>query len=228
MAKCRRAEGQEGAVRSTFGALIRRGQNRGSSRERNQGQCYRDPVLAWPDQCPCHRRDAYPGRRRGQKGRGAMDASKLLKPASRVASCIASDATTLDEIVSHVGRTRRWRGASTIFVSEAHGRGNHLHFERAEGEIRAHHGCSIAKRRSSRRQCLSNATSRPAYPRQWPSTRDGGMHRGLRMQIDSKPEALDELRPGQIQIRSKGGSKRNPTIHPRIALDKLEKRYSPI
>jgi hypothetical protein len=68
---------------------------------------------------------------------GSMDASNMLKPPWRAASCAASAPPPSTSIASASRRTRRWSGASSrCFVGQPTRRGHHRHPPRAQGALR--------------------------------------------------------------------------------------------
>ena len=162
------------------------------------------------------------------KADGAMDASNLLKPALARGELHCVGATTLDEYRKHVEKDAALaRRFQPIFVVRADGRGHHLDPARAQGEIRAASRRAHRRRGARRRRrALQPLHHRPLPARQGDRPRRrGGV--ALRMQIDSKPEALDELdrRIIQLKIEREALKKENDSAS-KDRLAKLEKELA--
>ena len=153
-----------------------------------------------------------------------MDASKPAQAGiGRVANCIASGATTLDEYRKNVGKRRSpgAPGSSRCFVSEPTVEDTVVDPAWAEGEIRsppwrAHH-------RQRAWWPAANLSNRYISDRFLPDKAIDLMDEAasrLRMQVDSKPEELDELdrKIIQLKIRARGAEKRKRTRPPGTGL----------
>jgi ATP-dependent Clp protease ATP-binding subunit ClpB len=182
-----------------MGALIAGAKYRGEFEERLKGVL--DEVTAGRGRHhPVHRRDAHPGRRR--QGEGAMDASNLLKPALARGELHCIGATTLDEYRKHVEKDAGAGAALPAGVRRrADGRGHDLDPARPQGEIRA------APRRAHHRQRIVAAatlSNRYITDRFLPDKAIDLMDEArapLRMEVDSKPEELDELDRRIMQLK---------------------------
>ncbi len=102
------------------------------------------------------------------KAEGAMDASNLLKPALARGELHCVGATTLDEYRKHVEKDAALaRQVPAGLCAGAHGRGYHLDFARAEGEIRKASQCAHLRCRARRRRhALEPLHHRPLPARQ--------------------------------------------------------------
>jgi ATP-dependent Clp protease ATP-binding subunit ClpB len=131
-----------------------------------------------------------------------MDASNLLKPALARGELHCVGATTLDEYRKHVEKDAALaRRFQPVFVGRADGRGHHLDPARPQGEVRA------APRRAHHRSgargaaTLSNRYITDRFlPDKAIDLMDEAASR-MRMEVDSKPEELDELDRRIIQLK---------------------------
>jgi ATP-dependent Clp protease ATP-binding subunit ClpB len=148
---------------------------------------------------PLHRRDAH--RRRRRAAEGAMDAGNLLKPALARGELRCIGATTLDEYRQHVEKDKALeRRFQPVFVGEPS----------VEDTSRSSAGSRSATTRTT--ACGSGCGARrggdaepPLHRRPVPAgqgdrpDRRGG-ERSLRIEIDSLPAELDELRRRIMQL----------------------------
>ncbi len=137
------------------------------------------------------------------KADGAMDASNLLKPALARGELHCVGATTLEEYRKHVEKDAAPGAAFPAgFRLRADGRRYDFDFARPQGKIRitswrAHH-----RRRDRRGRRLSHRYIVDRFlPDKAIDLIDEASAR-LRMQIDSKPEELDEFDRRIIQLKS--------------------------
>ena len=163
------------------------------------------------------------------KADGAMDASNMLKPALARGELHCVGATTLDEYRKHIEKDAALaRRFQPVFVAEPDGRGHDLDPARPEGEVRA------APRRAHRRRARSwpPRRSRNRYitdrflPDKAIDLMDEAASR-MRMQVDSKPEELDELDRRIIQLKiEREALKKESDQASRDRLERLEKELS--
>jgi ATP-dependent Clp protease ATP-binding subunit ClpB len=135
------------------------------------------------------------------KADGAMDASNLLKPALARGELHCVGATTLMSTASMSRRTRPWPAASSRCSCPSRRWKTRLDPARAEGKVRA------APRRAHHRLGAGGGGDavEPLHHRPLPAGQghrpDGRGGSRLRMQVDSKPEELDELDRRIIQLK---------------------------
>ncbi|HVQ11120.1 MAG TPA: Clp protease N-terminal domain-containing protein, partial [Methyloceanibacter sp.] len=128
------------------------------------------------------------------KADGAMDASNLLKPALARGELHCVGATTLDEYRKHVEKDAALaRRFQSIFVSEPTVEDTVSILRGLKEKYELHHGVRIADAALVSAAVLSNRYITDRFlPDKAIDLVDEAASR-LRMQIDSKPEALDEL-----------------------------------
>ena len=136
------------------------------------------------------------------KGDGAMDASNLLKPALARGELHCVGATTLDEYRKHVEKDAALaRRFQPIFVSEPTVEDTISILRGLKEKYELHHGVRIADAALVSAAVLSNRYITDRFlPDKAIDLVDEAASR-LRMQIDSKPEALDELDRRIIQLK---------------------------
>jgi ATP-dependent Clp protease ATP-binding subunit ClpB len=136
------------------------------------------------------------------KADGAMDASNLLKPALARGELHCVGATTLDEYRKHVEKDAALaRRFQPVFVGRADGRGHGLDPARAEGEIRAAPQGAHLRFGAGLGATLSNRYITDRFlPDKAIDLVDEAASR-LRMQVDSKPEELDEVDRRIMQLK---------------------------
>jgi ATP-dependent Clp protease ATP-binding subunit ClpB len=136
------------------------------------------------------------------KADGAMDASNLLKPALARGELHCVGATTLDEFRKHVEKdpalARRFQ---PVFVSEPTVEDTISILRGLKEKYELHHGVRIADGALVAASTLSNRYITDRFlPDKAIDLVDEASAR-LRMQVDSKPEALDELDRRIIQLK---------------------------
>src|SRR6476469_4673967 len=136
------------------------------------------------------------------KADGAMDASNLLKPALARGELHCVGATTLDEYRKHVEKDAALaRRFQSIFVSEPTVEDTISILRGLKEKYELHHGVRIADAALVSAAVLSNRYITDRFlPDKAIDLVDEAASR-LRMQIDSKPEALDELDRRIIQLK---------------------------
>ena len=137
------------------------------------------------------------------KADGAMDASNLLKPALARGELHCVGATTLDEYRKHVEKDAALaRRFQPVLVNEPTVEDTDLDPARPEGKVRAApQGAHLRCGARGRRDAVEPLHHRPLPAGQ--GHRPDGRGRGsrLRMQVDSKPEELDEIDRRVIQLK---------------------------
>ncbi len=136
------------------------------------------------------------------KGDGAMDASNLLKPALARGELHCIGATTLDEFRKHVEKdpalARRFQ---PVFVSEPNVTDTISILRGLKEKYEVHHGVRITDAAIVAAATLSNRYIADRFlPDKAIDLVDEAASR-LRMQVDSKPEELDELDRRVLQLR---------------------------
>ena len=136
------------------------------------------------------------------KGDGAMDASNLLKPALARGELHCVGATTLDEYRKHVEKDAALaRRFQPVFVSEPTVEDTISILRGLKEKYELHHGVRIADASLVSAATLSNRYITDRFlPDKAIDLMDEAASR-LRMQVDSKPEALDELDRRIIQLK---------------------------
>ena len=136
------------------------------------------------------------------KAEGAMDASNLLKPALARGELHCVGATTLDEYRKHVEKDAALaRRFQPVFVSEPTVEDTVSILRGLKEKYELHHGVRIADSALVAAAALSNRYIADRFlPDKAIDLVDEAASR-LRMQVDSKPEALDELDRRIIQLK---------------------------
>src|SRR5487761_2534514 len=138
----------------------------------------------------------------GGKADGAMDASNLLKPALARGELHCIGATTLDEYRKHVEKDAALaRRFQPIFVSEPTVEDTISILRGLKDKYEQHHGVRIADSAIVAAATLSNRYITDRFlPDKAIDLIDEAAAR-LRMQVDSKPEELDELDRRIMQLK---------------------------
>jgi ATP-dependent Clp protease ATP-binding subunit ClpB len=136
------------------------------------------------------------------KGEGAMDASNLLKPALARGELHCVGATTLDEYRKHVEKDAALaRRFQPVFVSEPSVEDTISILRGIKEKYELHHGVRITDSALVSAAVLSNRYITDRFlPDKAIDLMDEAGSR-LRMQVDSKPEELDELDRKIIQLK---------------------------
>ena len=155
---------------------------------------------------------------------GAMDASNIIKPelARGVLHCIG--ATTLDEYRKHVEKDAALaRRFQPVFVGEPSVEDTISILRGIKDKYETHHGVRITDRALVAAATLSNRYITDRFlPDKAIDLMDEAASR-LRMQVDSKPEELDELDRRLIQLKiEREALKREPDSASRERLERLE------
>jgi ATP-dependent Clp protease ATP-binding subunit ClpB len=156
------------------------------------------------------------------KGDGAMDASNLLKPALSRGELRCVGATTLDEYRKHVEKdpalARRFQ---SVFVGEPSVEDTISILRGLKEKYEVHHGVRISDGAIVAAATLSNRYIADRFlPDKAIDLMDEASSR-LRMQVDSKPEELDEIdrRLMQLKIEASALEKEKDAA----SIDRLEK-----
>jgi ATP-dependent Clp protease ATP-binding subunit ClpB len=162
------------------------------------------------------------------KGDGAMDASNLLKPALARGELHCVGATTLDEYRKHVEKDAALaRRFQPIFVDEPSVEDSISILRGIKEKYELHHGVRITDSAIVAAATLSNRYITDRFlPDKAIDLMDEAAAR-LRMQVDSKPEELDEIdrRIMQLQIEREALKKESDTAS-KDRLQKLEKELA--
>ena len=136
------------------------------------------------------------------KGDGAMDASNLLKPALARGELHCIGATTLDEYRKHVeGDPALARRFMAVFVDEPSVEDTISILRGLKARYEAHHGVRVSDSAIVSAATLSNRYITDRFlPDKAIDLMDEASSR-LRMQIDSKPEELDEIDRRLLQLK---------------------------
>ncbi|MBB4197383.1 ATP-dependent chaperone ClpB [Rhodoblastus sphagnicola] len=136
------------------------------------------------------------------KGEGAMDASNLLKPALARGELHCVGATTLDEYRKHVEKDAALaRRFQPVFVSEPTVEDTISILRGLKEKYEMHHGVRISDAALVAAATLSNRYIADRFlPDKAIDLMDEAASR-LRMQVDSKPEELDEFDRRIIQLK---------------------------
>ncbi len=162
------------------------------------------------------------------KADGAMDASNLLKPALARGELHCVGATTLDEYRKHVEKDAALaRRFQPVFVPEPTVEDTISILRGLKEKYELHHGVRIADAALVSAATLSNRYITDRFlPDKAIDLVDEAASR-LRMQIDSKPEALDELDRRIIQLKiEREALKKETDQASRDRLERLEKELS--
>lgn len=136
------------------------------------------------------------------KGDGAMDASNLLKPALARGELHCIGATTLDEYRKYVeGDAALARRFMAVFVDEPSVEDTISILRGLKGRYEAHHGVRVSDSAIVSAATLSNRYITDRFlPDKAIDLMDEAASR-LRMQVDSKPEELDEIDRRLLQLK---------------------------
>src|SRR6476659_9329386 len=162
------------------------------------------------------------------KADGAMDASNLLKPALARGELHCVGATTLDEYRKHVEKDAALaRRFQPVFVSEPTVEDTISILRGLKEKYEVHHGVRIADSAIVAAAQLSNRYITDRFlPDKAIDLMDEAASR-LRMQIDSKPEELDELDRDIIQLKiEREALKKETDSASRERLVRLEKELA--
>jgi ATP-dependent Clp protease ATP-binding subunit ClpB len=136
------------------------------------------------------------------KSEGAMDASNLLKPALSRGELHCVGATTLDEYRKHIEKDAALaRRFQPVFVSEPSVEDTISMLRGLKEKYELHHGVRITDAAIVAASTLSNRYITDRFlPDKAIDLMDEAASR-LRMQVDSKPEELDEIDRRAIQLK---------------------------
>ncbi len=158
------------------------------------------------------------------KGDGAMDASNLLKPELARGALHCVGATTLDEYRKHVEKDAALaRRFQPVFVDEPSVADTISILRGIKEKYELHHGVRIADAALVAAATLSNRYITDRFlPDKAIDLMDEAASR-LRMQVDSKPEELDELDRRLVQLKiERVALKKESDAASRERLEKLE------
>jgi ATP-dependent Clp protease ATP-binding subunit ClpB len=159
---------------------------------------------------------------------GAMDASNLLKPELARGALHCVGATTLDEYRKHVEKDAALaRRFQPVFVGEPSVADTISILRGIKEKYETHHGVRITDGALVAAATLSNRYITDRFlPDKAIDLMDEAASR-LRMEVDSKPEELDELDRRVIQLKiEREALKRESDAASRDRLDKLEKELA--
>ncbi|WP_346892338.1 ATP-dependent chaperone ClpB [uncultured Roseibium sp.] len=162
------------------------------------------------------------------KADGAMDASNLLKPALARGELHCVGATTLDEYRKHVEKDAALaRRFQPVFVSEPTVEDTISILRGIKEKYELHHGVRITDSAIVAAATMSNRYITDRFlPDKAIDLVDEAASR-LRMQVDSKPEELDELDRRIIQLKiEREALKKEDDNAAKDRLEKLEKELS--
>jgi len=162
------------------------------------------------------------------KADGAMDASNMLKPALARGELHCVGATTLDEYRKHIEKDAALaRRFQPVFVAEPSVEDTISILRGLKEKYELHHGVRIADAAIVAAATLSNRYISDRFlPDKAIDLMDEAASR-IRMQVDSKPEALDELDRRIIQLKiEKEALKKESDQASRDRLERLEKELS--
>ncbi len=162
------------------------------------------------------------------KADGAMDASNLLKPALARGELHCVGATTLDEYRKHVEKDAALaRRFQPVFVSEPTVEDTISILRGIKEKYEQHHGVRIADSALVAAATLSNRYITDRFlPDKAIDLVDEASSR-LRMQVDSKPEELDNLDREIIRLKIEGEAlKKESDAGSRDRLQRLEKELA--
>lgn len=161
-------------------------------------------------------------------GEGAMDASNLLKPALARGELHCVGATTLDEYRKHIEKDAALaRRFQSVFVSEPTVEDTISILRGLKEKYEVHHGIRITDSAIVAAATLSNRYITDRFlPDKAIDLMDEAASR-LRMEVDSKPEALDEIDRKVIQLKiEREALKRETDKASQERLEKLEEELS--
>ena len=162
------------------------------------------------------------------KADGAMDASNMLKPALARGELHCVGATTLDEYRKHIEKDAALaRRFQPVFVAEPTVEDTISLLRGLKEKYELHHGVRIADSSIVAAATLSNRYIADRFlPDKAIDLMDEAASR-IRMQVDSKPEALDELDRRIMQLKiEKEALKKESDQASRDRLERLEKELS--
>ncbi len=161
------------------------------------------------------------------KGDGAMDAANLLKPALARGELHCIGATTLDEYRKHLEKDAALaRRFLTVFVTEPTVEDTVSILRGLKEKYEVHHGIRISDAAIVSAANLSNRYITDRFlPDKAIDLMDEAASR-LRMQVDSKPEALDEIDRRLVQLRIEVEALKKETDS--ASKDRLKKRQAEI
>lgn len=162
------------------------------------------------------------------KADGAMDASNMLKPALARGELHMVGATTLDEYRKHIEKDAALaRRFQPVFVSEPTVEDTISILRGLKEKYEAHHGVRITDAAIVSAAQLSNRYITDRFlPDKAIDLVDEASSR-LRMQVDSKPEEIDELDRRIVQLKiEREALKKESDAASRDRLEKLEKELS--
>ncbi len=162
------------------------------------------------------------------KADGAMDASNLIKPELARGTLHCIGATTLDEYRKHVEKDAALaRRFQPIFVGEPSVEDTVSILRGIKEKYELHHGVRITDGALVAAATLSNRYITDRFlPDKAIDLMDEAASR-LRMQVDSKPEALDELDRRIIQLKiEQEALKKEPDAASQERLEKLRKELA--
>jgi ATP-dependent Clp protease ATP-binding subunit ClpB len=162
------------------------------------------------------------------KAEGSMDASNLLKPALARGELHCVGATTLDEYRKHVEKDAALaRRFQPVFVSEPTVEDTVSILRGIKERYEMHHGVRIADGALVAAATLSHRYINDRFlPDKAIDLVDEAASR-LRMQIDSKPEDIDELDRRIVQLKiEREALRKEPDAATRDRLKKLEKELA--
>ena len=162
------------------------------------------------------------------KAEGAMDASNLLKPALARGELHCVGATTLDEYRKHIEKDAALaRRFQPVFVSEPTVEDTISILRGLKEKYEQHHGVRITDSAIVAAATLSNRYITDRFlPDKAIDLMDEAASR-LRMQVDSKPEALDELDRRIIQLKiEREALKKETDEASKDRLERLEKELA--
>src|SRR5882762_8374760 len=162
------------------------------------------------------------------KAEGAMDASNMLKPALARGELHCVGATTLDEYRKHIEKDAALaRRFQPVFVAEPSVDDTISILRGLKEKYELHHGVRIADAAIVAAATLSNRYIADRFlPDKAIDLMDEAASR-IRMQVDSKPEELDELDRRIIQLKiEKEALKKESDNASRDRLERLEKELS--
>ena len=162
------------------------------------------------------------------RAEGSMDASNLLKPALARGELHCIGATTLDEYRKHVEKDAALaRRFQPVFVSEPTVEDTISILRGLKEKYEVHHGVRISDGAIVSAATLSNRYIADRFlPDKAIDLMDEAASR-LRMQVDSKPEELDELDRRIIQLKiEREALKKEPDRASKDRLEKLESELS--
>ncbi|PCK00249.1 MAG: ATP-dependent chaperone ClpB [Zetaproteobacteria bacterium] len=159
------------------------------------------------------------------KSEGSMDASNMLKPALARGELRMVGATTLDEYRKHIEKDAALaRRFQTVFVSEPTVEDTISILRGLKGKYELHHGVRITDAAIVSASMLSDRYITDRFlPDKAIDLVDEAASR-LRMQVDSKPEAIDELDRRIVQLKiEREALKKEKDKGSKERLKKLEK-----